>query len=133
MANLVEVAKAAGDFNTLLKAATVAGLAETLSKKGPFTVFAPTDKAFAALPKGTLDALLKDPQKLKNIILYHAISGKIMSTDLKGEQKVKTVMGKEVKINAIAGVKVNEAKVIKADIKADNGVIHVIDKVILPP
>jgi uncharacterized surface protein with fasciclin (FAS1) repeats len=133
MANIVETAIKAGNFKTLVKAVQAAGLVDTLSKQGPFTVFAPTDDAFAKVPASTLNTLLAKPNDLKKVLLYHAISGKIMSTDLYEEKKVKTVQGSEVKINAVGGVKVNDAKVVKANIECDNGVIHVIDKVILPP
>jgi len=132
MPNIVEVASGAGGFSTLLKAAEVAGLVDTLSKGGPFTIFAPTDDAFSKIPSETLNALLADPEKLKGILLYHAVEGKVMSTDLSGEIDVKTVQGQKIKINATKGVMVNDAKVVKADIEANNGVIHVIDKVILP-
>lgn len=133
MANIVKTAQNAGGFSTLLKAAEVAGLVDTLSSDGPFTIFAPTDDAFSKVPSETLNALLKNPEKLKGILLYHGVDGKVMSTDLSGIMKVKTLQGKEITINASEGVKVNDATVIKADIEAENGVIHVIDKVILPP
>ena len=132
MANIVKTAKNAGGFSTLLKAAEVAGLVDTLSSGGPFTIFAPTDDAFSKVPSETLNALLKDPEKLKGILLYHGVDGKVMSTDLSGIMKVKTLQGQEITIDASEGVKVNDATVIKADIEAENGVIHVIDKVILP-
>jgi len=133
MANIVEVAQSAGSFGTLLKAATVAGLADTLATGGPFTIFAPTDDAFAKIPSETLNGLLNEPEKLKGILLYHAVEGKVMSTDLSGTMNVKTLQGSEIKIDTTKGVKVNDANVINADIEADNGVIHVIDTVILPP
>jgi uncharacterized surface protein with fasciclin (FAS1) repeats len=133
MANIVEVAKGAGGFSTLLKAAEVAGLVDTLSTGGPFTIFAPTDDAFSEIPSETLNSLLNKPEELKNILLYHAIDGKVKSTDLSGKMKVETLQGKKIKINARKGVKINDAEVIKADIEADNGIIHVINKVILPP
>lgn len=132
MANIVKTAQNAGGFSTLLKAAEVAGLVDTLSSGGPFTIFAPNDDAFSKVPSETLNALLKDPEKLKGILLYHAVDGKVMSTDLSGIMKVKTLQGQELTIDASKGVKVNDATVIKADIEAENGVIHVIDKVILP-
>ena len=132
MANIVKTAQNAGGFSTLLKAAEVAGLVDTLSSGGPFTIFAPTDDAFSKVPSETLNALLKDPEKLKGILLYHVVDGKVMSTDLSGIMKVKTLQGQELTIDASKGVKVNDATVIKADIEAENGVIHVIDKVILP-
>jgi uncharacterized surface protein with fasciclin (FAS1) repeats len=121
-------------FKTLATALTEAGLIETLKSKGPFTVFAPTDEAFAKLPKGTLEGLLKDKEALKKILLYHVVSGNVMSTDVVKLTEVKTVEGFKVKITVKDGnVMINDAKIIKADIKASNGVIHVIDTVILPP
>jgi uncharacterized surface protein with fasciclin (FAS1) repeats len=132
---IVDVAAANGSFKTLVKAVKAAGLAETLSGKGPFTVFAPTDAAFAALPKGTLETLLKpeNKEKLKKVLTYHVVSGSVMSTAIK-PGKVNTVEGSPVTL-AVAGktVMVNSAKVTAADVKASNGVIHVIDKVLLPP
>lgn len=132
MQNIVEIAKGAGSFNTLLTAATAAGLAETLSNDGPFTVFAPTDEAFSALPKGTVKGLLKDTEKLKAVLLYHVVAGKYNAEDVIGKDEIRTVQGQSVHIDASDGVKVDEARVIQADIEAENGVIHVIDKVILP-
>jgi uncharacterized surface protein with fasciclin (FAS1) repeats len=132
MENIVKIAQDAGQFNTLLAAATAAGLAETLSNDGPFTVFAPTDDAFAKLPKGTVEALLKDTEKLKAILLYHVVAGKYKAKDVISRDKIKTVQGSTIHIDASDGVKVDEAHVVKADIEAENGVIHVIDKVILP-
>jgi len=130
--NIVETASAAGSFNTLLTAAKAAGLAETLAGKGPFTVFAPTDEAFAALPAGTLDALLKDTEKLKTILLYHVVSGKVTAKDVAGLKSAKTLQGGELKIDTSHGVMINNAMVVKADVMASNGVIHVINKVLLP-
>lgn len=132
MPNIVETAKNAGSFSTLLKAAEVAGLVDTLSTGGPFTIFAPTDDAFSMIPTETLNALLNDPEKLKGILLYHGVEGKVKSTDLSGTMKVKTLQGQEISIDATDGVKINDATVINADIETDNGIIHVIDKVILP-
>lgn len=132
MKNIVETAEAAGSFKTLLAAVKAAGLGDTLSGKGPFTVFAPTDEAFAKLPKGTVESLLKDKAKLSAILTYHVVSGKVMSKDVVKLKKAKTVQGQEVKIDTKGGVKVDNAKVIKTDIEASNGVIHVIDTVILP-
>ncbi len=132
MENIVKIAKDAGQFDTLLTAATAAGLAETLSNDGPFTVFAPTDDAFAALPEGTVEALLKDTEKLKAILLYHVVAGKYKAADVISKDEIKTVQGQSIQIDASDGVKIDEAHVIKADIEAENGVIHVIDKVILP-
>ena len=132
MKNIVETAKEAGNFETLLKACEAAGLVETLSGKGPFTVFAPTDEAFAAVPKATLDALLADKEKLKGVLTYHVVPGKVMAADVTKLKTAKTVQGSDVRIDTTAGVKVNEAKVIKTDLETANGVIHVIDKVIMP-
>ncbi|MGI9364934.1 MAG: fasciclin domain-containing protein [Rhizobiaceae bacterium] len=133
-ANIVETAKSAGSFNTLLAAATAAGLVDTLSGKGPLTVFAPTDEAFAALPAGTVEDLLKpeNKDKLTAILTYHVVAGKVMSTDLKNGTMAKTVGGNEVKIDLSNGAMVNDAKIVGADVAADNGVIHVIDKVLIP-
>ncbi|MEM9331660.1 MAG: fasciclin domain-containing protein [Pseudomonadota bacterium] len=132
--NIVDTAKSAGTFETLLTAAEAAGLVETLQGDGPFTVFAPTDEAFAALPEGKVEKLLKpeNKDKLASILKYHVVSGKIMSTDLKDGMKKKTVNGNKVTIDLDNGPMINEAKIVSADIAADNGVIHVIDKVILP-
>jgi len=130
--NIVEVAASAGMFNTLLTAAKAAGLAETLASGGPFTVFAPTDEAFAALPAGTVDALLKDTEKLKAILLYHVVSGTVMAKDVAGLTKATTLQGGDLKINTSNGVMINDAMVVKADVAASNGVIHVINKVLLP-
>jgi len=130
--NIVEVAASAGTFNTLLTAAKAAGLAETLASGGPFTVFAPTDEAFAALPAGTVDALLKDTEKLKAILLYHVVSGTVMAKDVAGLTKATTLQGGDLKIDTSHGVMINDAMVVKADVAASNGVIHVINKVLLP-
>ena len=130
--DIVDTAVAAGSFNTLAKALTEAGLIETLKGKGPFTVFAPTDEAFAKLPAGTLDSLLKDKEKLTAVLTYHVVPGKVMAADVMKLTEAKTVQGQSVKINTVGGVMVNDAHVVKTDILASNGVIHVIDKVILP-
>ena len=133
--NIVEVAVANGSFNTLVAAVQAAGLVDTLSGDGPFTVFAPTDEAFAKLPAGTVETLLKPENltKLQGILTYHVISGKVMSSDIQPTQMVKTVNGKEVSIKLSGGtVNVDNAKVVAADVAASNGVIHVIDAVILP-
>ena len=132
MPNIVETAVSTGTFKTLVQAVQTAGLAETLSGQGPFTVFAPGDDAFAKLPAGTVEGLLKDIPKLKDILTYHVIAGKVMASDAVGVTSVKTVQGKELRIDTKDGVKVNDAHVIKADIGADNGVIHVIDSVLIP-
>lgn len=132
--DIVSTAVDAGMFKTLATALTEAGLIETLQGKGPFTVFAPTDEAFAKLPEGTLEGLLKDKAALKKILLYHVVSGNVMSTDVVKLTEATTVEGSKVKISVENGnVMINDAKVIKADVKASNGVIHVIDTVILPP
>jgi uncharacterized surface protein with fasciclin (FAS1) repeats len=134
--DVVAVAIGAGSFNTLVAAIKAADLVGALQGKGPFTVFAPTDAAFAALPAGTLDNLLKpeNKEKLKAILLYHVVPGKVMSSDLKGTVNAVTLQGQTATIIASAsGVTVNGAKVVTADIAASNGVIHVIDAVILPP
>ncbi|MDX1484188.1 MAG: fasciclin domain-containing protein [Alphaproteobacteria bacterium] len=133
--DIVDVAVSAGSFNTLVTAVKAAGLVETLKSKGPFTVFAPTDEAFAKLPAGTVESLLKpeNKAKLKAILTYHVLSGKVMSSDIAGKAlSVPTVQGTTVKVDATKSVMVDNAKVIKADIEASNGVIHVIDTVILP-
>jgi uncharacterized surface protein with fasciclin (FAS1) repeats len=130
--DIVDTAVGAGQFNTLVTAVKAAGLVDTLKGPGPFTVFAPNDAAFAKLPAGTLDGLLKDPAKLRSILTYHVVPGKVMAADVKtGEAK--TVQGQSVALKAEAGkVTVNGANVVTADVAASNGVIHVIDAVILP-
>jgi len=130
--DIVDTAVSAGQFNTLAKALTEAGLVETLKGKGPFTVFAPTDEAFAKLPPGTLEALLADKAKLTAVLTYHVVAGKVMAADVVKLSEAKTVQGQNVKIGTMGGVMVNDAHVVKTDIMASNGVIHVIDKVILP-
>jgi uncharacterized surface protein with fasciclin (FAS1) repeats len=132
MANIVEVAVGAGNFKTLVAAVTAAALGETLSGTGPFTVFAPTDEAFAKLPEGTVDGLLKDIPALKKILTYHVVAGKVMAADAAKLTSAKTVEGSEIKIDASQGVKINNATVIKADVDASNGVIHAIDTVLMP-
>ena len=132
MANIVETAIAAGSFKTLVAAVTAAGLAETLSGPGPFTVFAPTDEAFGKLPAGTVEGLLNNIPKLKEVLTYHVVPGKVMAADVIKLASAKTVQGQNVSITTINGVKVDGANVIKTDIETDNGVIHVIDTVILP-
>ena len=129
--DIVDTAVAAGTFKTLAAALQAAGLVETLKGKGPFTVFAPTDEAFAKIPKADLDALLKDKAKLTAVLTYHVVSGQVMAKDVKAG-KVKTVQGSELSLGTAGGVTVDGAKVVKADIVADNGVIHVIDSVVLP-
>jgi uncharacterized surface protein with fasciclin (FAS1) repeats len=129
--DIVDVASKAGSFNTLVAAVKAAGLVDTLKGPGPFTVFAPTDAAFAKLPKATLDGLLKDPAALSKILTYHVVSGKVMAADVKAG-KVKTVNGQELTVKTDGGVMVDNAKVTATDVAATNGVIHVIDTVILP-
>lgn len=131
-ADIVDTAVSAGSFKSLVKALQEADLVGTLKGKGPFTVFAPTDEAFAKLPPGTLDALLKDKQKLAAVLTYHVVPGKVMAADVQSGN-VKTVQGQSLAVTkSPAGVTVNGAKVVKADVAADNGVIHVIDTVVLP-
>jgi uncharacterized surface protein with fasciclin (FAS1) repeats len=133
LANIVDTAANAGSFSTLVTAIQAANLVDTLKGAGPFTVFAPTDEAFAKLPAGTVDALLKDIPKLKKILTYHVVSGKVMASDVVKLKTATTVEGSDVKIDASNGsVKVNDATVATADVAADNGVIHVIDTVLLP-
>jgi len=129
--DIVDTAVGAGTFKTLATALGAADLVPTLKGKGPFTVFAPTDEAFAKIPKADLDALLKDKKKLAAVLTYHVVPGKVMAANVKAG-KVKTVQGTEITITTTGGVMVNNAKVIKTDIVADNGVIHVIDTVIMP-
>ena len=129
--DIVDTAVAAGNFKTLATALTAAGLVDTLKGKGPFTVFAPTDAAFAKIPKADLDALLKDKAKLTAVLTYHVVAGKVMAADVKAG-KVKTVQGSELTVSTTGGVMVDKAKVTTTDIVADNGVIHVIDSVIMP-
>ena len=129
--DIVDTAVAAGNFKTLATALQAAGLVETLKGKGPFTVFAPTDEAFAKVPKDQLDALLKDKAKLTAVLTYHVVPGKVLAKDVKAG-KVKTVQGGELTVSTTGGVKVDNANVVKTDIVASNGVIHVIDSVVLP-
>jgi len=131
--NIVETAIDAGSFKTLVKAVDAAGLVQTLTGPGPFTVFAPTDEAFAKLPAGTLDALLKDKAKLTSILTYHVVPGRVLAADVTKMTSAKTVNGQNITISMKdGGVMVDNAKVIKTDVLASNGVIHVIDTVILP-
>ena len=131
-ADIVDTAVAAGNFDTLVTAIKAAGLVETLKGDGPFTVFAPTDEAFAKLPEGTLEALLQDKEKLTAVLTYHVVSGKVMAKDVVKLQSAETVSGKSVTVDTSSGVKVNNATVVKTDILASNGVIHVIDTVLIP-
>lgn len=153
MPTIVDVAVQAGTFKTLVAAVQAAGLVDTLNGQGPFTVFAPTDEAFAKLPKGTVDTLLKDIPKLKNILLYHVVAGKVMAEDATNLTSAKTVQGQDIRIDASSKEELgkdeaafardsvhwhrylllnNSSYVIKANVKADNGVIHVINTVLLP-
>ena len=134
-ADIVDTAVAAGSFNTLVAAVQAAGLVDTLKGEGPFTVFAPTDEAFAKLPGGTVEFLLKPENKdqLIAVLTYHVVSGKVMSADIAGQRVAPdTVQGRPLAINATSGVMVNQARVVAANIEATNGVIHVIDAVLLP-
>ena len=133
--DIVDTAAGAGNFETLIAAAKAAGLDETLKGPGPYTVFAPTDEAFAKLPKGTVEDLLKPENKAKlaAILTYHVLPGKVMAADIAGKKaNVKTVQGSELAVDATSGVKVNDATVITADVAASNGVIHIIDTVVMP-
>ena len=132
MADIVETAVNAGTFNTLVKAVEAAELVDILKSPGPYTVFAPTDEAFAALPEGTLDSLLQDIPKLKRILTYHVAFGDVRAEDLMQIDEAETVEGSIVAIDSSDGIKVNDANVVKSDILTDNGVIHVIDAVLIP-
>ncbi len=131
--DIVDTAVAAGSFKTLAAALQAAGLVDTLKGKGPFTVFAPTDEAFAKLPPGAVDALLKDKAKLTAVLTYHVVAGKVAAADVVKLTEAKTVEGESVKIKVLGGkVSVDGAQVVKADVAASNGVIHVIDAVLMP-
>lgn len=130
--DIVDTAVAAGNFETLVAAVSAAGLVDTLKGDGPFTVFAPTDEAFAALPEGTVEGLLEDIPTLTKILTYHVVPGKVMSTDLTDGMTATTVEGGTITIDLGDGVKINNASVTAADIETSNGVIHVIDTVLLP-
>jgi len=130
-ADIVDTAVAAGSFKTLVTAVQAAGLVQTLKGPGPFTVFAPTDAAFAKIPKDKLDALLKDKAALTAVLTYHVVPGRVMAADVKAGQ-VKTVQGSSITVTTQGGVKVDNANVVQTDIAASNGVIHVIDTVIMP-
>ncbi|GAX44905.1 beta-Ig-H3/fasciclin [Tolypothrix sp. NIES-4075] len=132
MPDIVDTAMSAGTFSTLVTAVTAAGLADTLKSPGPFTVFAPTDDAFSKLPSGTVEALLQDILTLRKILEYHVVSGKVTAADVVKLSQATTVEGSDVKIDASNGVKVNDATVVQPDIETENGVIHVIDTVLLP-
>lgn len=133
--DIVDTAVSAGQFETLVAAVKSAGLVETLKGEGPFTVFAPTDDAFAALPAGTVEDLLKpeNKDKLVAILTYHVVPGKVMSTDIAGKSlSAETVQGQSLKVDAMKAVMINDAQVVTVDVEASNGVIHVIDKVLIP-
>ncbi len=130
--DIVDTAVGAGSFNTLVTAVKAAGLVETLKGEGPFTVFAPTDEAFAKIPQDKLDALLADKEQLVAVLTYHVVPGKVMAADVAGLKEAKTVQGGMLEIDTSDGVKVGDAKVIKTDVVAKNGVIHVIDTVLMP-
>jgi uncharacterized surface protein with fasciclin (FAS1) repeats len=132
MENIVETAIHAGSFKTLVTAVQAAGLVETLSGPGPFTVFAPTDAAFAKLPKGTVEGLLKDKAKLTGILTYHVVPRKVMAVDVVKLHSAKTLQGQNLTVSSNGDVRIDTAKVIKTDILCTNGVIHVIDSVVLP-
>ena len=132
MADIVDTAINAGAFDTLVTALKAADLVDTLKGPGPFTVFAPTDDAFAKLPAGTIDSLLKDIPQLTKILTYHVVSGKVMAADVVKINSTPTLQGSNLKIDASNGVKVNDATVVTPDVEADNGTIHVIDTVLIP-
>jgi uncharacterized surface protein with fasciclin (FAS1) repeats len=133
MSNIVETAVKAGIFKTLVKAVQAAGLPETLSGKGPFTIFAPSDDAFSKIPAGALESLIKDTEKLKSILTYHVVAGRHMAADVMKMKSIKSLQGGDLRVSFNKGdVMINDAKVIATDIETDNGIIHVIDKVVLP-
>lgn len=137
MPGICDTAVAAGKFKTLVAATQAAGLVETLNTKGPYTVFAPTDDAFAKLPPGTVDGLLKDIPKLTSILTYHVIDGAVPASDVGVHKNLTTLQGQDLKVDAAKwhlhkSIKINDANIITADVKADNGVIHIIDKVLMP-
>jgi uncharacterized surface protein with fasciclin (FAS1) repeats len=131
--DIVATASSAGSFNTLVAAVQAAGLVETLQADGPYTVFAPTDEAFAKLPEGTVESLLANPDQLREVLLYHVVPGRVMASDVVSLDSAKTVQGSEIDIMlADGGVRINDANVTATDIETSNGVIHVIDTVIIP-
>lgn len=130
--NIVDTAREAGSFTTLLAAVDAAGLGDTLAGGGPFTVFAPSDEAFAKLPAGTVESLLADPAKLTDVLTYHVVPGRVTAADAAALSCAPTVQGAELTITTDGGVHVGDASVVSADIEATNGVIHVIDRVLLP-
>jgi uncharacterized surface protein with fasciclin (FAS1) repeats len=131
--NIVQTAVAAGQFKTLATLLTKAGLAKTLATTGPYTVFAPTDAAFAKVPKSTLASLAKNKAKLRAVLLYHVVKGSYPAAKVAAASKLTTLEGAALSVNTMGGVKVGGAKVVKANVRATNGVIHVIDRVLLPP
>lgn len=132
MNTIVQTAVEAGSFKTLVAAVTAAGLVDTLNGAGPFTVFAPSDDAFAKLPAGTVEGLLNNKDSLTKILTYHVVPGKVMTKDVMTINNAKTMQGGDITIDATNGVMINNAKVVKADIECSNGVIHVIDTVLMP-
>ncbi|PVX24723.1 MAG: fasciclin [Candidatus Bathyarchaeum sp.] len=132
MKNIVETATAAGSFKNLVNAIKAAGLVDTLSGPGPFTVFAPNDAAFSKIPSRQLQDLLRDRKKLRSVLTYHVVNGRISSSDVSSIHSARTVQGQEVPIDSSRGVMVGDARVIQKDIRCSNGVIHVIDKVLMP-
>jgi len=130
--DIVDTAVAAGNFGTLVTAVQAADLVDTLKGEGPFTVFAPTDEVFARIPAADLEALLADKEALTRVLTYHVVPGKVMAADVVNLESAATVEGSEIAISTTGGVKVNEATVVQTDIEASNGVIHVIDMVIMP-
>ncbi len=130
--DIVDTAVAAGSFNTLVSALEAAGLVDTLKGEGPFTVFAPTDEAFAKIPKDQIQALLANKTQLTEVLTYHVVAGSVMSSDLENGMMVETLQGGDLSINTTDGVMVNDAKVVQADIVCSNGVIHAIDTVLMP-
>ncbi len=132
MADIVETATSAGSFKTFLQAAHTAGLVETLKGRGPYTVFAPNDDAFAKLPSATLQSLLNDKVQLAKVLTYHVVPGKLTVKEVAKTNTAKTVQGQSLSFNNSNGVHVNEARIVTPDIQADNGVIHAVDSVILP-
>lgn len=132
MANILDTATKAGSFNKLLQAVQATGLANTLEGAGPFTIFAPTDEAFAKLPHGTVEKLLRDIPQLTKIVSYHIVEGKFMSKDVMQFDKTNTMEGSDLKLHANGDLMVDDAMIIKSDVEVDNGVIHVIDTVLIP-
>ncbi len=131
-ADIVDTAVAAGSFETLVAAVQAAGLVDTLKGDGPFTVFAPTDEAFAKLPEGTVEALLDDPEKLAQILTYHVVPGRLMAADVVSADSLKTAQGGKLTVDTTDGARIGNASIIQTDITTSNGVIHVIDTVLLP-